>query len=217
VPAFDQRLRVVLIDDHALFRAGLRELLEEHGIEVAGDAPDVEAGLALVAAHAPDVAIVDLRLAGIAGLDAIRRIASSAPLTRVLALTSSASEGDVASAVLGGVSCCLLKDAPIETIVAGVRAAAAGDAIVSPKLASTLLDHVRANGAREDSAPADSLSEREREVLRLVARGKENEAIAQELFISPHTVKNHVSNILVKLQVTNRIQAAVRAVRDQMI
>jgi DNA-binding NarL/FixJ family response regulator len=214
----DERpITVVLVDDHALFRAGLCELLESHGIDVVGDAPTAEAGLDLVDRHAPDVAIMDLGLPGMSGLDAIRRLAMDAPRTRVLALTVSASEHDVTDVVLVGGSCYLLKDTPIETIVAGVRAAAAGEAIVSPGIAGTLMDRLRANGVRESPPPDESLSEREREVLRLVASGKENDEIAHELFISRHTVKNHISSILLKLQVANRIQAAVRAVREEMI
>lgn len=212
----EKPITVVLVDDHALYRSGLRELLEAHGIEVVGDAPTAEAGLELVDRYAPDVAVMDLCLPGMSGIDAIRRLAADAPRTHVLALTVSASEADVTDAVLVGGSCYLLKDTPVETIVAGVRAAAAGEAMISPKMAATLLDRLRANGVREP-APDVALTEREREVLRLVASGKENDEIARELFISPHTVKNHISSILLKLQVANRIQAAVRAVREEMI
>jgi DNA-binding NarL/FixJ family response regulator len=213
----EKPITVVLVDDHALYRSGLRELLESHGIEVVGDAPTAEAGLELVDRHAPDVAIMDLSLPGMSGIEAIRRLAADAPRTHVLALTVSASEADVTDAVLVGGSCYLLKDTPIETIVSGVRAAAAGEAMISPKMAATLLDRLRANGVREGPSPEEALSEREREVLRLVASGKENDEIARELFISPHTVKNHISSILLKLRVANRIQAAVRAVREEMI
>jgi DNA-binding NarL/FixJ family response regulator len=213
----EKPVTAVLVEDHALFRAGLRELLEERGVAVLGDAPDAEAGLDLVRRCAPDVAIMDLGLPGMSGIEAIRRLAVEAPRTRVLVLTISASEGDVLDAVLAGGAGYLLKDAPIETIVAGVRAAAAGEVMISPRIAGSLLERLRARGERGDGRCSASLSERERDVLRLVAGGRENDAIARELFISPHTVKNHISSILLKLQVANRIQAAVRAIREEMI
>jgi DNA-binding NarL/FixJ family response regulator len=213
----DKPITVVLVDDHALFRSGLRELLELHEIEVVGDVPTAEEGLELVEQHAPDVAIMDLGLPGMSGIEAIRVMVAGAPRTHVLVLTVSASEEDVIDAVLVGGSGYLLKDTPSETIVAGVRAAAAGEAMVSPKMAATVLDRLRSNGPRTPISPEAELSEREKEVLRLVAAGHDNEQIGHELFISPHTVKNHISSILLKLQVANRIQAAVRAVRDEMI
>lgn len=213
----DKPITVVLVDDHALFRSGLRELLEAHGVDVLGDVPTAEAGIGLVERHAPDVAIMDLGLPGMSGIEAIRWMAENAPRTHVLVLTVSASEADVTDAVLVGGSGYLLKDTPIETIVAGVRAAAAGEAMISPKMAATLLERLRANGPRDGVSAEAELSAREKEVLRLVAVGKENEEIARELFISPHTVKNHISSILLKLHVGNRIQAAVHAVREALI
>ncbi|MGB2710249.1 MAG: response regulator transcription factor [Conexibacter sp.] len=210
-------ITAVLIDDHPLFRMGLRELLEARGIDVVGDVPTAEAGLVLVERHAPDVAVIDLGLPGMSGIEAIRWLAANAPRTRILVLTVSASEADVVEAVLVGGSCYLLKDTPVETIVAGVRAAAAGEAMISPKMAATLLERLRANGVPEGSAATAQLSDREKQVLRLVASGRENDEIARELFISSHTVKNHISSILLKLHVANRIQAAVRAVREAMI
>ena len=214
----DPPLSVVLIDAHALYRAGLRELLEAAGVEVVGDAASAEAGLRLVERYAPDVAVVDLGLRGTSGIEAIRLIVANASRTHVLALTSSASAADVIDVVLRGGSCCLLKDAPVETVLAGVRAAAAGEAMISPRLAATLLERLRASALPQGPPPpGTALSEREQEVLRLVASGKENDEIARELFISPHTVKNHISSILLKLQVSNRIQAAVHAVRAAMV
>jgi DNA-binding NarL/FixJ family response regulator len=210
-------LTVVLVDDHPLFHAGLRQLLEADGIEVVGEASNAEEGIALVERHAPDVAIVDPALPGANGIDAIRRMAGSGRRTRVLALASPSSEDDVVDVVLGGGSCYLLKEAPAETILAGVRAAAEGEAMIAPQIAGALLHRLRASGPPEGPAPGVVLSEREQQVLRLVADGMENDEIARELFISRHTVKNHISSILLKLRVTNRIQAAVCAVRAAIV
>jgi DNA-binding NarL/FixJ family response regulator len=210
-------ITVVVIDDHVLFRSGLRELLQQEEIQVVGEASTAEAGLETVQRQAPDVAIMDLNLPGMSGHDAIRRIAASTPRTQVLVLTISTSEDDVVEAVLAGACGYLLKDASISDILAGVRAAAAGESMVSPRMAKTLLEQVRQHERVDTRPTVNDLSTREKEVLRLVAEGKDNATIAQELFISPYTVKNHISNILLKLQVENRIQAAVRAVSDSMI
>jgi DNA-binding NarL/FixJ family response regulator len=123
----------------------------------------------------------------------------------------------VTDAVLAGACGYLLKDASVEDIVAGVRAAAIGDSMVSPRMARTLLQQLRGHRQNDARPTTDSLSTREREVLRLVVEGKDNAAIATELFISPYTVKNHISNILLKLRVENRLQAAVCAVRDSLV
>jgi DNA-binding NarL/FixJ family response regulator len=213
---------VVVIEDHAMFRAGIRELLEHEQIQILGEASTGEAGLELVARLKPDVAIVDLSLPGISGVEVTRRITTVGPAgrpasTRVLILTVSDSEADVRDAVLAGACGYLLKDALVDQIVAGVRAAAADEAMISTRMTSTLLARLRELEARQDPPPPEELSTREREVLRLVAEGKGNAEIAEELFISLFTVKNHLSHILEKLHVDNRIQAAVRAVRESMI
>jgi DNA-binding NarL/FixJ family response regulator len=210
-------ITVVLVDDHPLFHAGLRQLLEADGIEVVGEASSAGDGIDVVERYAPDVAIVDPALPGAKEIDAIRRIAGSGQRTRVLALASPSSEAAVVDVVLGGGSCYLLKEAPAQTILAGVRAAAEGEAMISPQIAGALLHRLRASGPPEGPPPDVVLSEREKQVLRLVADGKENDEIARELFISRHTVKNHISSILLKLRVSNRIQAAVCAVRAAIV
>lgn len=210
-------IKVVVIDDHVLFRSGLRELLHQEEIEVVGEASSAEAGLEVIERHTPDVVVMDLSLPRMSGHEAIRQIAQVAPKAQVLVLTISAEEADVTDAVLAGACGYLLKDASVEDIVAGVRAAAIGDSMVSPRMARTLLRQLRGH-RQNDAGPAlNSLSTREREVLRLVVEGKDNAAIATELFISPYTVKNHISNILLKLKVENRLQAAVCAVRDSLV
>jgi DNA-binding NarL/FixJ family response regulator len=210
-------ITVVIVDDHVLFRSGLRELLQQEEVQVMGEASTAEVGLELVQRHAPDVAIMDLNLPAMSGHDAIRRIAESAPRTQVLVLTISANESDVTEAVLAGACGYLLKDASVLDIVTGVRAAAAGESMISPRMTKTILDQLRQQERGDGKPPAEALSVREREILRLVTEGKDNATIAQELFISPYTVKNHISNILLKLHVSNRIQAAVLAVRDSLV
>jgi DNA-binding NarL/FixJ family response regulator len=210
-------ITVVVIDDHVLFRSGLRELLEQEQINVVGEASSAEAGIELVQHHAPNVAIMDLNLPRMSGHEAIRRIGEVAPETQVLVLSISTDEADVTEAVLAGACGYLLKDASVGDIAAGVRAAASGDSMVSPRMAKALLRQLRRHEQEDRRPTTQDLSTREKEVLRLVVDGKDNAAIAAELFISPYTVKNHISNILLKLQVENRLQAAVRAVRDALV
>jgi DNA-binding NarL/FixJ family response regulator len=208
---------VVVIDDHLLFRTGLRELLQQEEIQIVGEASTAEAGLEVIQRQAPDVAIMDLSLPRMSGHEAIRRIATTAPGTQVLVLTISANEADVTEAVLAGACGYLLKDASVGDIAAGVRAAAAGESMVAPRMAKMLLRQLRRHEQNDRRPTIESLSVREKEVLRLVVDGKDNAAIAKELFISPYTVKNHISNILLKLHVENRLQAAVCAVRDSLV
>jgi DNA-binding NarL/FixJ family response regulator len=213
-------VRVVLVDDHDLFRSGLRDLLEAQGLAVVGEASTGEEGVDLTSNLAPDVVVMDLNMPGISGVEATRHILEHAPLARVLVLTISAEDGDVMDAMMGGACGYLLKDASVEELVSGVRAAAAGESSVSPRIATKLLARLRKDATeREETAGVQhtALSEREIEVLRLLAEGKGNAEIAAELFISPKTVKNHIASILMKLQIENRIQAAVYAVRAGII
>jgi DNA-binding NarL/FixJ family response regulator len=211
-----ESIRVVIVDDHDVFRGGLRRLLAEHDLEVVGEAATGERAVTVVTNLAPDVVVMDLRLPGMSGTEAIRELSSVAPQTRVLVLTISGDESDVTDAILAGACGYLLKDASIEEIVTGIRAASAGESLISQKIAGRLLDRIRDVGA-DGHGERSELSEREVEVLRRVAEGKDNVEIAQELFISPNTVKNHISNILAKLQIDNRIQAAVYAVRRGIV
>jgi DNA-binding NarL/FixJ family response regulator len=212
-------VRVLLVDDHDLFRTGLRNLLEERGVEVAGEAAAGVEAVRLVREVAPDVVIMDLHMPGISGIEAIKQIASISPLTRVLVLTISDQDEDVLHAILAGACGYLLKDSSVEDLIRGIEAAAVGESIVSPAIAGKVLQQVRATSASPDAAAAirAELSEREIDVLKLIAGGKDNAMIAGELHISPKTVKNHISNILMKLQIENRIQAAVYAVRSGIV
>jgi DNA-binding NarL/FixJ family response regulator len=209
---------VVLVDDHMLFRGGLREILEEGGMSVVGEAASGSEAIDLVERCAPDVVVMDINMPGISGVEATRRIAARAPQSSVVVLTISADDGDILDAMMAGASGYLLKDASIDELVGGVRAAARGESSISPRIASRLLTHMRerqAPAAQEE--PHADLTERELDVLRLLAAGKANADIAAELYISPKTVKNHIASILVKLQMDNRIQAAVYAVRSGII
>jgi DNA-binding NarL/FixJ family response regulator len=207
--------RVLLVDDHDLFRTGLRTLLEDAGVDVVGEARTGTDAVAQIRALAPDVVVMDLKMPGISGVEATAKIAIIAPLIRVLVLSASDQDADVMDAIMAGACGYLLKDSSIDELLAGIRAASAGESLISPAIASKVLQRLRASGsaAREDSV-ASELSERELQVLRLLANGNDNAQIAAQLYISPKTVKNHISNILTKLQIENRIQAAVFAVRS---
>ena len=211
-------LRVLLVDDHDLFRTGLRNLLEEQGVQVVGEAASGSDALRIVREIAPDVVVMDLNMPGISGVEATREITSIAPLTRVVVLTISDQDDDVMDAIVAGACGYLVKDSSIEELMRGITAAAVGESLISPPIASKVLQRMRAvtldQGAETIRA---ELSERELDVLRLIANGKDNSEIAEALHISPKTVKNHISNILMKLQIDNRIQAAVYAVRSGIV
>ena len=211
--------RVLLVDDHDLFRTGLKTLLEEQGVKVVGEAVNGQTAIRMVSELAPDVVVMDLNMPGLTGVETTRKLAGVAPLTRVVVLTISADDDDVMDAVMAGACGYLLKDSSIEDLITGIRAAAAGESLISPQIASKVLQRLRSQSTNEDAAATirAELSDREIEVLKLIANGKDNAQIARDLFISPKTVKNHISNILMKLQIDNRIQAAVYAVRSGLV
>jgi DNA-binding NarL/FixJ family response regulator len=212
-------VRVLVVDDHDLFRTGLKTLLEEQGVNVVGEAPNGQTAIRLASELAPDVIIMDLNMPGLTGVETTRKLTGIAPLTRVVVLTISADDDDVMDAVMAGACGYLLKDASIQELIIGIRAAAAGESLISPQIAAKLLRQLRSQSSNVDAAETirAELSDREIEVLKLIANGKDNAQIARELFISPKTVKNHISNILMKLQIENRIQAAVYAVRSGIV
>ncbi|TML24232.1 MAG: response regulator transcription factor [Actinobacteria bacterium] len=212
-------LRVLIVDDHDLFRSGLRNLLEEQGVLIVGEAAAGQEALRIVRDVAPDVVVMDLNMPGMGGVEATRHISAIAPLTRVLMLTISDEDTDVIDAILAGACGYLLKDSSIQVLMDGIRAAAMGESLISPAIAAKVLQRVRASSTQPEieSTIRAELSEREIEVLKLIANGKDNGMIASELHISPKTVKNHISNILMKLQIDNRIQAAVYAVRSGIV
>ena len=212
-------IRVLLVDDHDLFRTGLRTLLEEQDVRIVGEASAGAEAVRLVRELAPDVVVMDLNMPGITGVEATRQITAIAPLTRVLVLTISDQDGDVMDAILAGACGYLLKDSSIQELMRGIESAGSGESIVSPAIASKMLQRIRASSSQPEIERTirSELSEREIEVLKLIANGKDNAMIAAELHISPKTVKNHISNILMKLQIDNRIQAAVYAVRSGIV
>jgi DNA-binding NarL/FixJ family response regulator len=214
-----ESLRVLIVDDHDLFRSGLRNLLEEEGVQIVGEAASGQEALDIVRELAPDVVVMDLNMPGMGGVEATRHISSIAPLTRVLMLTISDQDNDVIDAILAGACGYLLKDSSIQELLAGIRAAALGESLISPAIAAKVLQRVRASSSQPEieTTIRSELSDREIEVLKLIANGKDNAMIAAELHISPKTVKNHISNILMKLQIENRIQAAVYAVRSGIV
>ena len=217
VNGMQEDVRVVLVDDHDLFRTGLRNLLEEQdGVQVLGEASNGAEAVQFVREAAPDVVVMDLNMPTMSGVDATRLITAQSPLTRVIVLTISDHDADVMDAIVAGACGYLLKDSSIENVVSGIQSAAVGASLVSPAIATKVLQRVRATTADTDMADAirAELSDRELQVLKLIANGKDNAQIAAELVISPKTVKNHISNILMKLQIHNRIQAAVYAVRS---
>ena len=211
--------RVLLVDDHDLFRTGLRNLLSDEGVDVVGEAQTGAEAIGLVRELAPDVVVMDLNMPGMGGVEATRQINVFAPLTRVLVLTISEQDADVLDAILAGASGYLLKDSSIQDLLQGIRSAAVGEALISPHIAAKVLQRVRATSTSPEIADTirSELSDREVQVLKLIANGTDNAQIAAELHISPKTVKNHISNILMKLQIDNRIQAAVYAVRSGIV
>jgi DNA-binding NarL/FixJ family response regulator len=210
----DDTLRVLVVDDHELFRTGLAVLLEEEGFEVA-DSPNGEAALVALPSFRPDVIVMDLNMPGISGIEATARAVEAMPGVAVLMLTINREDQRVVEAVRAGALGYLLKDAELDDIVAGIRAAAAGRPVLAPAAAGAVMAEVRSRPAATASPPSPSLglTVREREVLRLLARGCDNAEIGQRLFVSPSTVKHHVSHVLDKLGVENRHQAAAFAIR----
>lgn len=200
-------IRIVLADDHPVVRAGIRALLEgDPGLEIVGEAATPDDAVALAAAGRPDVVLMDLQFGqDQTGADATRRIRALAGAPAVLVLTNYDTDGDILGAVEAGASGYLLKDAPPAELIAAIRAAAAGESALAPAIAGRLLARIR--------TPQASLSARETEVLRLVADGESNSAIATRLHISDATVKSHLVHIFSKLGVSSRT-AAVAAARD---
>ncbi|GAA2162597.1 two-component system NarL family response regulator [Humibacillus xanthopallidus] len=217
-------IRVLIVDDHALYRRGLLTVLEvEDGIEVVGEAADGIEAVDQAEETLPDVIVMDVSMPKRGGIDACRVIKQRVPSARILMLTSSDDEANLFEAVRAGANGYLLKDVPPEEVAAGIRGVHQGQSLLSPMMASKLLLEF-AQISQRDTLPAPTpglelprLTERELGILRLVARGRLNREIAAELYISENTVRNHIRNILDKLQMHSRMEAAMYAVRQRLI
>jgi DNA-binding NarL/FixJ family response regulator len=216
----DPQPSVFIVDDHAFFRAGMRSVLTEHGLSVVGDAPSAEAALPLIERRAPDLVVMDLAMPGMSGAEATREIIRRFPEVAVLVITVSAGEAEVLEALEAGAAGYLLKDSEPKEIVRAAEAAVSGDTPLSPRIARLVVQRARmapGSGGSAATAVVDELTEREVDVLRLLADGLDNRAIGAALFLSPTTVKRHVSSIVSKLGVSNRVQAAIWAVRAGLL
>jgi DNA-binding NarL/FixJ family response regulator len=208
-------LRVVVADDHPFYRQGLARLLSQSGVEVVGQASNGPAAIELIERTAPDVAVVDLNMPGMSGVEVTRRLNERMPACRVLVVSVSAQEDDVTEAILAGASGYVLKDGPVEEVVAGIRAAAAGESLLSPRIAGTLLDQIKHRERVQPDMPPIPLSQRELQVLGMVAQGRGESEIGETLQIGAGAVSKHISSLLMKLQVENRVQAAMRTVQHR--
>lgn len=204
-----ERIRVLVADDHPLFRAGLCSALTAADLDVVAAAETGAEAVALAAEHQPDVAVMDVHMPDVDGIAATRRVVAESPHIGVLVLTMFDEDENVFQAMRAGARGYLLKGAGQEDIVRAVRAVAAGDAIFGPAVARRLMAFFAPG--RSTALPFGELTAREREILELVAQGRSNPDIAKTLYVSPKTVRNHVSNVFAKLQVTDRAQAIVRA------
>jgi two-component system NarL family response regulator len=217
----DDAIRVMICDDHALFRRGLIMVLEsEEGMEVVGEAEDGEEAIRQAEALVPDVVLMDVRMPRVSGIEATRAIAEAVPSTRILMLTVSDEEDDLYDAIKAGAAGYLLKEISIEEVASAIRSVVSGQSLISPSMASKLLTEFTNLAKKADerqSVPTPRLTDRELEVLKLVAQGMSNREIAGELYISENTVKNHVRNILEKLHLHSRMEAVVYAVREKLL
>jgi len=207
------------VDDHELFRRGLSMLLSsEEDIEIIGEAGDGASAAALAAQAAPDVVLMDVRMPKGTGIEACTAMRDAAPEARIIMLTMSDEEADLYDAIKNGASGYLLKDSSTDEVAQAVRVVADGQSLISPSMAMKLLDEFKemASPGRQQ-APSPKITERELEVLRLVAQGLNNREIGKQLFISENTVKNHVRNILEKLQLHSRMEAVMYAVREKLL
>lgn len=207
-------MKILICDDQAIVRDGLELLLNlEHDIEVVGLAQDGAEAVDLVARHAPDLVLMDLKMPGMNGIEATRQIHTHHPEVHVLVLTTYDDDAWVFDAIRAGAAGYILKDTPREEVIQAVRGTVAGKSFVDPDVAGKLLGHVANRQTQPASQLTDQLTEREVDVLRLLARGLTNADIATKLYLSEGTVRNHVSAIYTKLDVDDRTQAAILALR----
>jgi DNA-binding NarL/FixJ family response regulator len=221
-PASDP-IRALIVDDHALFRRGLEMVLAaEDDIELVGEASDGTEAVQKAGESLPDVVLMDIRMPKSSGIEACRAMKEVAPSSKIVMLTISDEEEDLFEAIRAGASGYLLKDIPLDEVADVVRAVHGGQSLINPSMAAKLLTEFAALNKRDqeeraEQVPPPKLTDREMQVLKLVAKGMNNRDIAKELFISENTVKNHVRNILEKLQIHSRMEAVMIAVREKLI
>lgn len=217
----NEPITVLLVDDHALVRQGVRAFLQtQPDIEVVGDAASGEEALRLAGDSAPDVVLMDLLMPGMDGVETTRRLKAISPRSQVIMLTSYHDDAHVLPALRSGALSYLLKDVGAEELADTIRKAARGDVVLHPRIAAQVIGALHGGGANKSSdltAAEPPLTTREIEVLRLIATGISNAEIAAQLFVSEKTVKSHVSNILGKLHLADRTQAAVYAFRQGIV
>ena len=214
-------IRVLVVDDHALFRRGLQMVLEqEPDIEVVGEASDGTEAMTAAVETLPDIVLMDVRMPKRGGIDACASIHETVPSAKIIMLTISDEEADLYDAIKAGAMGYLLKEISIEEVASAIRAVHGGQSLISPSMASKLLTEFASMIKKTDDrqqVPTPRLTDREMEVLKLVAKGMNNRDIAKQLFISENTVKNHIRNILEKLQLHSRMEAVVYAVREKLL
>ena len=216
-PDGNEPLRVMVVDDHPIWREAIERDLRAAGLDVVGAAGDGEQALRRIAAARPHVVVLDLRLPVLDGVETTRRIAAEHPGVRVLILSASGEEGDVLSAIKAGATGYLVKSASSAELIDAVRRTAAGDAVFTPGLAGLVLGEFRrmtAAPGKDDAPTGPRLTDRESEILRLVAKGLSSRQIAERLVLSHRTVQNHTQNVLAKLQLHNRVELARYAIES---
>lgn len=208
-------IRVLIVEAHGLFRSGLRQHLNASGLDVVGEADDASDAVTLSVQREPDVVLMDIRVRVGPTIEAIRRLRLAAPRAQVLLMTDSTEGAEVVEAIMAGASGCLPKDSDGDQVLAAITTTAAGESVLSPRIASALIERAREHepSSAPDAGDRPALTKREREILSLIVEGSDNKEIAAELVISPETVKTHVSTVLEKLGAGNRVEAAVKAVR----
>jgi len=214
-------IRVLIADDSPLFRRGIYVVLStEESIDVVGEAENGEEAISKAEEFAPDVVLMDVRMPKVNGIEAARAIRDSSPSTKIIMLTVSDEDDDLYEAIKAGANSYLLKEVSVEEVPEAIRAVVQGQSLISPSMASKLLNEYTSLARRAEEKqqfPTPALTQRELEVLKLVAKGQSNREIGEELYISENTVKNHVRNILEKLHLHSRMEAVIYAVRERLL
>jgi DNA-binding NarL/FixJ family response regulator len=211
------RLKVLLVDDHEVVRLGLRSLIERHaGLEVVAEASSQQEAVLRAVEFTPDIVLMDIRLAGGSGIDACEQIVTQLPGTKVIMLTSYAEDEMLFSAIRAGAVGYVLKQVGGNDVIRAIESASRGEATLDPSLTQRVFSEVRRSIQQEEAAAFGDLTSQEMQVLSLIAEGKTNRDIAKALYLSEGTVRNYVSGILSKLQVSNRAEAAAYAIKHHL-